>query len=57
MIQSIPKVSDERFIIGHSDRRNLVLVSFVEADETVRLISARKATGTERESYEEDAKS
>ena len=44
-------------IIGNSDRRNLVLVSFVEADETVRLISARKATGTERENYEENAKS
>lgn len=44
-------------IIGHSDRRNLLLVSFVEADETVRLISARKATRTERENYEENTSS
>jgi len=44
-------------IIGHSDSRNLVLVSFVEADERVRLISARKATRTERENYEENTKS
>ncbi len=44
-------------IIGHSDRRNLVLVSFVEAVERGRLISARKATRTERENYEENTKS
>ena len=41
-------------IIGHSTRRNLMLVSFVEADEIVRLISARKATRMERKDYEEN---
>ena len=44
-------------IIGHSGRSNLLLVSFVEADETVRLISARKATRTEREKNEENTRS
>ena len=40
-------------IIGHSNKRNLILVSFVE-DDRVRLISARKATRTERKEYEEN---
>jgi len=40
-------------IIGHSDWRNLILVSFVEAEERVRLINARKATRGERRDYEE----
>ena len=44
-------------IIGHSDRRSLILVSFVETDDRVRLISARKATRTERKDYEENASS
>jgi Tol biopolymer transport system component len=39
--------------IGHSAKQNLVLVSFVEGDR-VRLISARKATRTERKEYEEN---
>jgi len=41
-------------IIGHSKRRKLLLVSFVEAGDTIRIISARKATRTERSYYEED---
>lgn len=40
-------------IIGHSNKQNLILVSFVEEDR-VRLISARKATRTERKDYEEN---
>ena len=40
-------------IIGHSNKQNLILVSFVE-DDRVRLISARKATRTERKDYEEN---
>ncbi len=41
-------------IIGHSDRQNLILVSFIEDGEWVRLITARKATRTERKDYEEN---
>jgi uncharacterized DUF497 family protein len=40
-------------IIGHSNKQNLILVSFVE-DDRVRLISARKATRTERKDLEEN---
>ena len=44
-------------IIGHSGQRNLILVSFVETDDVVRIISARKATRTERRDYEENVSS
>lgn len=42
-------------IIGHSMRRRLLLVSFVEHTDMIRLISARKATRMERQFYEEDS--
>ena len=47
--------SDERreIIIGHSARDRLLLVSFTERDNSVRIISARKATKNERKDYEE----
>jgi hypothetical protein len=48
--------SEQReIIIGHTGQKKLILVSFVEANEIVRLISARKATRTERKGYEENA--
>ena len=38
-------------IIGHSDRRRVLIVSFVERDDTLHIISARKADSDERENY------
>jgi uncharacterized protein len=47
--------SEQReIIIGHSVQQHLILVSFIEIDENVRLLSARKATRTERRDYEEN---
>lgn len=41
-------------IIGHSILERLLLVSFTErGEETVRIISARKATNRERQDYEQ----
>ena len=40
-------------IIGESQQRRLLIVSYTERDEIVRLISAREVTGSERETYEE----
>ncbi|MFO7903763.1 MAG: BrnT family toxin [Planctomycetota bacterium] len=41
-------------IIGHSILERLLLVSFTErGDDTVRIISARKATKRERKDYEQ----
>src|SRR3989442_10014465 len=49
---------DERreIIIGHSTQQNLILVSFTGVDR-VRILSARKATRTERKDYEENVSS
>jgi uncharacterized DUF497 family protein len=44
-------------IIGNSKLPRLILVSFAEDAEKVRIISARKATGAERKDYEENANS
>lgn len=40
------------FIIGYSARHRLLIVSFTERDDTVRIISARKATKREQTDYE-----
>ncbi len=48
--------SEARFLaIGHSSLHNLLLVvhCFREADETIRIISARKANRSERKQYED----
>lgn len=39
--------------IGQSAQDRLLLISYTERGNTVRLISARKATRSERELYEE----
>ncbi|MBM3129990.1 MAG: BrnT family toxin [Chloroflexi bacterium] len=45
-------------IVGHSARRRLLLVFFTQvAEDTIRIISARKATRTEQIDYEENANS
>jgi uncharacterized protein len=40
-------------IIGASNRRRLLIVSYTERDDSIRLISAREVTRSEREAYEE----
>ncbi len=40
-------------VIGHSTRRGLLLVSFTERHNRIRIISARQATPRERKDYEE----
>jgi uncharacterized protein len=48
---------DERreIIIGHSQNNQLLLVSYTERGNAIRIISARLATRKEREDYEENA--
>jgi uncharacterized protein len=48
---------DERreIIIGHSQDNRLLLISFTERPNTVRIISARLATRRELEDYEQNA--
>lgn len=41
-------------IIGHSNRKRLLIVSFTERDGSIRIISARKADAGERSDYENE---
>ncbi len=45
---------EERYlIVGESNQRRLLIVSYTERGNLIRLISAREVTRTEREVYEE----
>nr|CBX28060.1 hypothetical protein N47_G33840 [uncultured Desulfobacterium sp.]CBX28113.1 hypothetical protein N47_G34370 [uncultured Desulfobacterium sp.] len=47
-------IYEERYVtFGISERRQVVVVSHTEGEETIRIISARKASKGERELYEE----
>ena len=51
-----PDYSDEEnryIIIGESQQRRLLIVSYTERNHKIRLISAREVTKREREDYEE----
>lgn len=46
---------EDRFIIvGQSYRRRLLIVSFAERGDRIRIISARELTPAERRAYEEE---
>lgn len=48
-------LEEKRFIImGESNKNRLPVVAFTERETTTRLISARKATATERRFYEQE---
>ncbi len=42
-------------IIGHSRNNRLLLISFTEHSNTIRIISTRLATPREREDYDQNA--
>jgi uncharacterized DUF497 family protein len=45
---------EERYlIVGHSNRGRLLIVSYTERGDLIRLISAREVTRSERQAYEE----
>ncbi|MGB5634544.1 MAG: BrnT family toxin [Waterburya sp.] len=45
---------EERYlIVGESSRGRLLIVSYTERGDSIRLISARELTRTERSAYEE----
>jgi uncharacterized protein len=46
---------EHRYIlIGESHQGRLLFVSYMERNDVIRLISAREATRSEREAYEQD---
>jgi uncharacterized DUF497 family protein len=45
---------EERYlIVGRSNRERLLIVSYTEREDSIRIISAREVTKSEREAYEE----
>jgi uncharacterized DUF497 family protein len=46
-------IEDRFVILGNSHRQRLLVAVFVERGDTIRIISARRATKRERKSYEE----
>lgn len=49
---------ENRFIdIGMSEKHRILLVVYTERKENIRIISARKATASERKIYEKERKS
>jgi uncharacterized DUF497 family protein len=45
---------EERYlIVGESNRGRLLIVSYTERKDSIRVISAREVTRSEREAYEE----
>ncbi len=44
---------DRHIIVGESEQQRLLIVSYTERGQKVRLISAREATRKEKEAYEE----
>ena len=49
--------AQREIIIGHSVKERLLVVCFTSQGESVRILSARKATRKERKDYEENVKS
>lgn len=46
-------MEEHRFlIVGESNRQRLLIVSFTERDDKIRIISARELTAQERRNYE-----
>ena len=44
---------DRHIIIGESEQGRLLLVSYVEIGDTIRIVSSRQITPVERKEYEE----
>lgn len=48
---------EDRFVtLGESEKRRLIVVSFTDRDDRIRIISARVATRRERKDYEKGDK-
>jgi len=46
-------IEEHRYImIGYSNQQNLLMVSYTERNDNIRIISARKVTQKEKKSYE-----
>ena len=48
------RTEQRALIIGHTSKSKVIIVSFTERDQHIRIISARKATKKEKQDYEEN---
>lgn len=54
VLQPDHSVEEHRYLfMGQSTARRLLIVSYTERDQVIRLISAREMTASERRAYEE----
>jgi uncharacterized DUF497 family protein len=53
--EDVTEGEKREIIIGHSQNNRLLLISFTEPSNAIRIISARLATRREREDYEQNA--
>lgn len=49
------RTKQRALIIGHTGKNKVIIVSFTERDQHIRIISARKATKKEKQDYEENS--
>lgn len=49
------RTEQRALIIGHTSKSKVIIVSFTERDQHIRIISARKATKKEKQDYEENS--
>jgi len=49
------RTEERALIIGHTKKNKVIIVSFTERDQHIRIISARKATKKEKQDYEENS--
>jgi uncharacterized protein len=48
------QAEDREVLIGESEKRRLLIVFFVDRDDVIRIISARRPTAAERRLYYEE---
>ena len=49
------RTEERALIIGHTKKNKVIIVSFTERDQHIRIISARKATKKEKQDDEENS--
>ncbi|MDP3147858.1 MAG: BrnT family toxin [Ignavibacteria bacterium] len=49
------RIEKRLLIIGHTNKNKIIIVSFTERNQHIRIISARKVTTKEKQDYEENS--
>lgn len=49
------RIEQRALIIGHTNKNKIIIVSFTERNQHIRIISARRVTKKEKQDYEENS--